>query len=160
LSARTAGRLTIKREGDSSQKTVDLQAGRARREYLRHGRYEFIMYYGAGVEPESKKQMVESGSRTAVAFQNVAVKPKPVSTAYDYKKNADRLFKRATEALSHQRTIPEMAYYDELSFAGRKLFVVHGAHFNPKHIRAMENVFEKENIAENAGTWLFLVDGI
>ena len=81
-------------------------------------------------------------------------------TAYNYKENAERLYKRANEALSRRNTIPEIAYSEKVSYEGRNIFLVHGAHFNPLHVRNMAQIFEKENIAENTAQWLFLIEGI
>jgi hypothetical protein len=79
-------------------------------------------------------------------------------TAYNFQENAERLYKRANEA--NQHTIPEMAYSEKVTYSGRNIFLVHGAHFNPLHIRNMAQVFEKENIEKNTAQWLFLIEGI
>ena len=79
---------------------------------------------------------------------------------YDYKANADRLYERGMSASSYQRTVPEMAYYEELTFDGRNIFLIYGAHYNPLHIKNMAKVFEQKNIAKNNKQWLFLIEGI
>lgn len=66
---------------------------------------------------------------------------------YDYQKNAARLYDRALSAPSFDRTYSEMAYLEKYTYADRNIFMVHGAHHNPKHISNMEKVFSKESLA-------------
>ena len=91
-------------------------------------------------------------------FLFVVVVTIPAQTAYNFKENAERLFKRANEANQHTR--PELAYSEKVTYSGRNIFLIHGAHFNPLHIRNMAQVFEKENIEKNTARWLFLIEGI
>jgi len=81
-------------------------------------------------------------------------------TAYNFKENAERLYQRANEALSKQNTIHEKAYSEKVTYSNRNIFLVHGTHFNPLHIRNMAQIFEKENIEKNTAQWLFLIEGI
>jgi len=81
-------------------------------------------------------------------------------SAYNYQENADKLFNRAKISKDYERTTPEMAYSEKITCAGRNIFMVHGAHFNPLHIRNIEKIFKEEKVYDNAAKWLFLIEGV
>ncbi|MDR2922000.1 MAG: hypothetical protein LBU85_01510 [Treponema sp.] len=90
-------------------------------------------------------------------YQTFTIQQKP---DYDHNANAERLYKRASNASNFQQTFPEMAYSEKLTYADRNIFLVYGKHYNPLHIRNMAQIFSQENPAKNPSEWLFLIEGI
>jgi len=91
-----------------------------------------------------------------IACFTVTAQENKAKSAYNYQENADRLFKRA----KYEDTIPEMAYLEKITLAGRNFFMIYGAHYNHLHIRNMEKVFTDEKVYDNAVKWLFIIEGI
>jgi len=90
----------------------------------------------------------------------VTAQDNKTKSAYNYHENADRLINRAKTDKDYPNTIPEMAYSEKITRAGRNIFLIYGAHFNPLHISNIARVFKHENIAGNTAQWLFLIEGV
>jgi hypothetical protein len=152
--SRTAGNLEI--EGLPAESAA-IGAGATLTKRLPEGAYSVSVTY-ADKHRETKTVRVQNEKTASLAFDYrpapVAV-PKPAPSAYDYKANAQRLYKRP-----HGDTISGEAHYEKTSLAGRNFFLIYGAHHEPQHVLNIARVFEEEEPGKQPDGWLFLAEGI
>jgi formylglycine-generating enzyme required for sulfatase activity len=173
----TAGKLSI---FGVPEESVEIAANGSVKKRLSEGTYQLTMEYENG-QLETREVTVRNDpknlnklgpldtegrlvqfNRVFATFIRNQITATAALPAYDYKANAERLYKRGIESPEYKkftRALQEMAHYEKTTYADRTLYLIYGAHRNPQHIRNMAKVFDEQNVAENARQWLFLLDG-